>query len=234
MVSASEDSHVYIWKRDEPRPRGVTGKGKSVITTRSQESFQCRDVSVAIPWNGTVKGDPPPLQLHSKRQSKRSSAPSQPPSASTSPTKEDAAVNSKRHFPPSANDSPTREENSPAKNSKRQLPPLPRKNSTDRSHTPPEEYLSLISRSDSGLGESFASNSSSIRYGDSPSISAAPTPSSSWSSSWLWFDGGSHGNQTVQATAWGLVIVTATLGGEIRTFQNFGLPRKIGRQAHLF
>ncbi|KAJ6407893.1 hypothetical protein OIU84_011241 [Salix udensis] len=234
VVSASEDSHVYIWKRDEPRPRGVTGKGKSVITTRSQESFQCRDVSVAIPWNGTVKGDPPPLQLHSKRQSKRSSAASQPPSATSSPTKEDAAVNSKRHFPPAANDSPTREENSPAKNSKRQLPPLPRKNSSDRSHTAPEEYLSLISHSDSGLGESFASNSSSIRYGDSPSISAAPTPSSSWSSSWLWFDGGSHGNQTVQATAWGLVIVTATLGGEIRTFQNFGLPRKIGRQAHLF
>jgi hypothetical protein len=86
----------------------------------------------------------------------------------------------------------------------------------------------------SGLGELFASSSSSIRYGDSPSISAAPTPSSSWSSSWLWLDGGSHGNQTVQATAWGLVIVTATLGGEIRTYQNFGLPRKIGRQAHLF
>jgi len=78
------------------------------------------------------------------------------------------------------------------------------------------------------------SSSSSIRYGDSPSISAAPTPCPSWSSSWLWLDGGSHGNQTVQATAWGLVIVTATLGGEIRTYQNFGLPRKIGRQAHLF
>nr|XP_034920496.1 WD repeat-containing protein 44-like isoform X2 [Populus alba] len=210
VVSASEDSHVYVWKREEPRPRGGTGKGKSVINTRSHESFQCRDVSVAIPWNGTVKGDPPPLQLHSKRQSKRSSAPSQPPSAATSPTEEDAA------------------------NSKRQLPPLPRKNSMDRSHTPPEEYLSLISHSDSGLGELFASSSSSIRYGDSPSISAAPTPSSSWSSSWLWLDGGSHGNQTVQATAWGLVIVTATLGGEIRTHQNFGLPRKIGRQAHLF
>jgi hypothetical protein len=66
-------------------------------------------------------------------------------------------------------------------------------------------------RDTSGLGELFASSSSSIRYGDSPSISAAPTPSSSWSSSWLWLDGGSHGNQTVQATAWGLVIVTATL-----------------------
>ncbi|KAJ6747114.1 TRANSDUCIN/WD40 REPEAT-LIKE SUPERFAMILY PROTEIN [Salix koriyanagi] len=204
VVSASEDSHVYIWKRDEPRPRGVTGKGKSVITTRSQESFQCRDVSVAIPWNGTVKGDPPPLQLHSKRQSKRSSAASQPPSATSSPTKEDAAVNSKRHFPPSANDSPTREENSPAKNSKRHLPPLPRKNSSDRSHTAPEEYLSLISHSDSGLGESFASNSSSIRYGDSPSISAAPTPSSSWSSSWLWFDGGSHGKPNCPSNRMGL------------------------------
>ncbi|KAF2303119.1 hypothetical protein GH714_013952 [Hevea brasiliensis] len=60
VICASEDSNVYVWKRDE---RSGTGKGKNMIDTRSHESFQCRDVSIAIPWPGTVKGDPPPCQL---------------------------------------------------------------------------------------------------------------------------------------------------------------------------
>ncbi|PQQ06851.1 hypothetical protein Pyn_32978 [Prunus yedoensis var. nudiflora] len=42
-----------------PEPRGAEKK--------------CKDVSVAIPWPGTIKGDPPPVPVqHSKRQSKRS------------------------------------------------------------------------------------------------------------------------------------------------------------------
>ncbi|KAI7997715.1 hypothetical protein LOK49_LG10G01932 [Camellia lanceoleosa] len=89
--------------------------------------------------------------------------------------------------------------------------------------------------SETGIGESFNSDSSSIRYGDSPSISnSGSSPSQSWSSRSL-FEGSSHrGGNTVQATAWGLVIVTASLGGEIRAYQNFGLPVKLGRQAILF
>ncbi|KAF2303113.1 hypothetical protein GH714_013876 [Hevea brasiliensis] len=70
VICASEDSNVYVWKRDE---RSGTGKGKNMIDTRSHESFQCRDVSIAIPWPGTVKGDPPPVPVNSKRHSKRSS-----------------------------------------------------------------------------------------------------------------------------------------------------------------
>lgn len=120
-------------------------------------------------------------------------------------------------------------------NSKRQLPPLPKKaNTVERVLTPPEEETAQLSRLDSGvgIGESFNSvASASVRYGgDSPSISSAANPSSA---SWSWFDGG-NSNGTMQATAWGMVIVTAGLGGEIRAYQNFGLPRRVGRQASLF
>ncbi|KAB2622152.1 WD repeat-containing protein 44-like [Pyrus ussuriensis x Pyrus communis] len=214
VVCASEDSHVYIWRRDEPRI-SATGK-KTIISTNSHEHFQCKDVSVAIPWPGTIKGDPPPVLVqHSKRQSKRSTQ--QPQSGNASPTQEDAGV------------------------SKRMLPPLPKKNNKDNNNkgdasdqipsTPSQEDQdpAQISRTESGIGESFNSDPSSIRYGDSSFMSAGSASTSSWSSSWSWLDniGNNNASQTTQATAWGLVIVTATLDGEIRAYQNFGLPRKV-------
>ncbi|XP_044472634.1 uncharacterized protein LOC123201272 [Mangifera indica] len=216
VVCASEDSQVYVWKRDEHR-NIVTGKRNKASTT-SHEHFQCKDVSVAITWPGKVKGEPPPMPSTSKRLAKRL-----------------GQDNSS-----SANGSPTREE------MKKHLPPLPKKN--NKMDQGSEEDPALISR-DVGIGESFNSNSSSISYGDSPSISARQDdPSSltasassnsssmrrgdssfsSWSAARSWFDA-NHSNLTIQATAWGLVIVTATLGGEIRIYQNFGLPRRLGR-----
>ncbi|RXH83101.1 hypothetical protein DVH24_003599 [Malus domestica] len=49
VVSASEDSHVYIWKHEaDSRP----SRSKSVTVTRSFEHFHCQDVSAAIPWPG--------------------------------------------------------------------------------------------------------------------------------------------------------------------------------------
>ncbi|KAK4767353.1 hypothetical protein SAY86_015103 [Trapa natans] len=209
IVSASEDSNVYVWKHQEAH----NGKSKSAVNIQSYESFQCKDVSMAIPWPGSIRAEPPRhMGTQSKRQSKRCSA---PPSPSRSV------------------ESPTREENAGASiASKRQLPPLPKKpNAVEKTATPPpeEETGAQLSRVDSGaeIGESFGS--ASARYGsDSPSISSATNPSSSsWSSSWSWFDGGSS-NGAMQGTAWGMVIVTAGLGGEIRAYQNFGLPRKVG------
>ncbi|KAK0585437.1 hypothetical protein LWI29_028588 [Acer saccharum] len=359
IVCASEDFQVYFWKREEHRSSGPTGK-KRLINTRSHEHFQCRDVSVAIVWPGTVKGDPPPMPVHSKRHSKRNGSQSQPSSANGSPTRDEGIIGF----------------------SKRLLPPLPKKNNkTERASTPSEEDLAQISRSNSGIGDSFGSNFSSIRYGDSPSISAADANSSSirhddspsilaasgpnsalirhddspsisaatcpnsasirhddspsisaatcpnsasvrhddspsisaatgpnsasasvrhddspsisastglnsasvrhgdspsiltatgpnsasvrngdspsisaatgpnsasirhggdssfssFASSWSLFDGGNQTNQTtVQTTAWGLVIVTATVGGQIRSYQNFGLPRRMGHKGSLF
>ncbi|KAK6231430.1 hypothetical protein SCA6_001503 [Theobroma cacao] len=238
VVSASEDSQVFVWRYDESRN---TGAGKrSVITARGYEYFPCKDVSVAIPWPGTIRGEAPSMPIaHSKRHSKRS-PPQQTNTNCESPTKEDS---------PRAN------------NNKKGLPPLPKKNNNnnnnnnvERSVTPPEEELAQISRTDTGIGESPSiSKSSSLRYGDSPSVSAASnlnasssiragdspsissasnpssasirygdspsissaTPSSSWSASWSWFDVGGHGNHHTQATAWGLVIVTATVGVRI-------------------
>ncbi|KAJ7950341.1 WD repeat-containing protein 44 [Quillaja saponaria] len=231
IISASEDSQVYVWKHEEPR-HASSGKNRSVITTRAHENFQCKDVTVAIPWPGTIKGDPPSVPIHSKRHLRRTSQP-----------------------PPSKGGSPTRDDNNVVANSQRQLPPLSKKsnnnNTLERASTPPEEELARISRTESGIDDSFNSGSASSRYGHSPSISAAACPSSSaslrygdsspsislanpsstWSSSWSWSDAG--GNNTMQATAWGLVIVTAGIGGEIRCYQNFGLPRRLGRQANL-
>ncbi|KAK3445260.1 hypothetical protein EUGRSUZ_A01259 [Eucalyptus grandis] len=220
VISASEDSQVYVWKRETPR-NSNTAKAKALVTTKSYEHFPCRDVSVAIPWPGTIRGDPPAVPIHSKRNSKRSTSTQ----------------------PPVSNGSPTQEDHSPLMgNSKRQmLPPLPKKaNPMERASIPPEEDLAQLSRLDSGIGggigESFNSDSSSARYGESPSISVAANSSlASWSSSWSWFDSSnSNGANATQATAWGMVIVTGGLRGEIRAYQNFGLPRKVGRQANLF
>ncbi|CAK9174482.1 unnamed protein product [Ilex paraguariensis] len=208
VISASEDSQVYIWKHEDPRNIG-TGKSRSSTTVQSHEHFKCRDVSVAIPWPGSIRNEPPIVEVHSKRHSKRSTP--------------------QQH---SSRGSPTGEDSLAATQSKRQLPPLPkRSNVLERSSSCPDEDPAQLSHTDSGIGasESFASASASLRYGDSPSISAS-SRSQSWSSSWPWFDGGnSHGSHTVQATAWGMVIVAAGLGGEIRVYQNFGLPLKVGR-----
>ncbi|CAK9319981.1 unnamed protein product [Citrullus colocynthis] len=240
VICASEDSQVFVWKREEPR-HPSSGK-KGLIATRGHEHFPCKDVSVAIAWPGMISGEPPLVQMNSKRHSKRGST----------------------LQPPSACSSPTRDENSSIANSKKQLPPLPKKNNNNvvennnngsannnnnnsnggTSTTPPDEeqqQQAQVTHTESKTGESLSSSpSASIRFGDSPSLSSSAAinnnpASSSWSSSWSWFDvGNSHGHHAVPATAWGLVIVTAGLGGEIRAYQNFGLPRRIGRQTNFW
>ncbi|KAL1187425.1 hypothetical protein V6Z11_A01G248000 [Gossypium hirsutum] len=229
VVSASEDSQVFIWRTEEPRNTG-TGK-RSVITARGHEYFPCKDVSVAIPWPGTIKSEP--LSMTGSSHLKRNSKSLQVPNGE-SPTKND---HNKKILP---------------------LPPLPKKKSnhhlgkiiTDeegemadsmsRSSTASaSSRSSSVSNDDSSSSTSSMSRSStlsgasnlnssgsnqgsgSIRYGDSPSIS-----SFIGSSPWSWFNVSGHGHN---AAAWGLVIVTATLSGEIRIYQNFGLPRRVSR-----
>lgn len=205
VISASEDSQVYIWKREETRNAGH-GKSKTIISIPSHEHFQCRGVSVAIPWPGSAKNEVPIVEVRSKKHSKRITPQSQ--SGTDSPMKEKVGTNSKG-----------------------QLPPLPRKNSQiERVSSSSEKDLDQISRTESGTGESFSSASTSSR--SDPSLisnSSRIAGSQSWSSSRSWFDVGHCHGHTVQATAWGLVIVTAGLGGEIRAYQNFGLPLKVGR-----
>ncbi|GAA0142172.1 hypothetical protein LIER_35529 [Lithospermum erythrorhizon] len=217
VLSASEDSHVYIWKRDVQRNTGAL-KGKTMINCNSYEHFQCKDVSVAIPWPGSIKHESPIVEVHSKRyHSKRSLPPPYPTTTTASPIREDYTISSLV-----------------ANSRKRHFPPLPRKDSAlERSRSNPEDELSQSSSIDDtsidlGIGEGDSFNSTS------PSISASSSfPPQSWSS-WSFFDHSSNNNITVQATAWGSVIITAGLGGEIRVYQNFGLPLKVSRQTNLF
>ncbi|KAG2556305.1 hypothetical protein PVAP13_8NG084200 [Panicum virgatum] len=62
VVCASEDSHVYVWRRVPGGGAGAVGGGagggigvraKTWLTSRSYEYFFCRDVSVAVPWPGS-------------------------------------------------------------------------------------------------------------------------------------------------------------------------------------
>ncbi|KAL4554014.1 hypothetical protein LXL04_039873 [Taraxacum kok-saghyz] len=50
VVSASEDSHVYVWKHEGDTSHA--SRTKSVTATQSYEHFHCQDVSTAIPWPG--------------------------------------------------------------------------------------------------------------------------------------------------------------------------------------
>ncbi|CAN8284891.1 unnamed protein product [Cochlearia groenlandica] len=212
IICASEDSQVYLWKSESNRT-----SSRSTVTTQSHEHFHCKNVSAAVPWHGHVRGEPPPVQMHSKRHSKRISTSSQASSAVSSPTREVAAP------PPTTTN----------RSKKPGLPPMPKRTGPQQ-----HEEETATTGPEIGNSESFRSSMnssdqhSSSRFGESPSIN---TSSSSRLSSWSWFDGGGHhGAQTVQPTAWGMVIVTASITGEIRSYQNFGLPRRIGRQSTLF
>ncbi|KAK4396238.1 WD repeat-containing protein 44 [Sesamum angolense] len=203
VISASEDSQVYIWKVEESKnPTG--GKKKGTVTVHAHEHFPCKDVSVAMTWPGSIKFEAPLVEIQSKRTTKRSSAP-----------------------PTSTSATPSREDNSTGGSGRQNLPPLPKKkNALERNTSTGEDELGDSGPTDPGIGpsDSFSASSDAICYGDSPSISSA--------SSKALGEGGSSGSggQTVQATAWGMVIVTASLEGEIRVYQNFGLPLKVSRQ----
>ncbi|KAK8553713.1 hypothetical protein V6N12_030697 [Hibiscus sabdariffa] len=215
VLTASEDSQVFVWRFDEPKN---TGAGKRVaVTARGSEQFPCKSVSVAIPWTGTIKGEPPAMP---------GSQPKRNP-------------NSRR----TQSDIPPINEDSTQPN-KKGLPPLPnKKNSEEPAETSPvDPGTSEESSSNSGppslsKGDSPSLSSSSTQAVDSPS-NASPAPAKLEESNslpaaapsiWSWFDvvGGGASPSPTEATAWGVVIVAATVDGEIKIYQNFGLPRKI-------
>ncbi|KAL0709031.1 hypothetical protein Bca4012_016009 [Brassica carinata] len=199
IVCASEDSQVYMWKHEEPR-LGITGR-KTIAMCTSFETFPCKDVSVAIPWHGVVKGEPPPTQTQPKKNPKK------PSTTTTTTTQENATAGKKPG-----------------------LPPLPKKNNDNTADVAVEEHQEEEPTTHIPQNETENNAGESIKPGDSPSISI-----SSRISSWSWFDGsGSHGTHLAQPTAWGMVIVTATIDGQIRAYQNFGLPRRVSRQGSLF
>ncbi|TYH89565.1 hypothetical protein ES332_D01G271000v1 [Gossypium tomentosum] len=231
VISASEDSQVFIWRTEEPRNTG-TGK-RSVITARGHEYFPCKDVSVAIPWPGTIKSEPLSMTVssHLKRNPKSLQVPN-----GESPTKNDhnkkilpfpplPKKKSNHHLGKIITDEDGEMADSMSRSSTASA--SSRSSSVSNDDSSSSTSTSSMSRSSTLSGASNLNSSGSnrasgsIRYGDSPSVS-----SFIGSSPWSWFNVSSHGHN---AAAWGLVIVTATLSGEIRIYQNFGLPRRVSR-----
>ncbi|XP_078442183.1 uncharacterized protein LOC144711916 [Wolffia australiana] len=189
VICASEDSNVYVWKKDEmPKAGGgSTGKGKTWVTTRSHEHFHCKDVSVAIPWppSRSVRIEPHLVFSCLRQQGHQS--------PSRSPNKDIIPSGKMKRCSPSER----------------------------AAGSCLEEEVSRSSQSEPLSSSSSFSSSGWLMSG---TLSSASPPT-----------GGSQmGNQMLQSsTAWGLVVVTAGLGGEIKIFQNFGLPRLLNRQSNI-
>ncbi|KAJ6776324.1 TRANSDUCIN/WD40 REPEAT-LIKE SUPERFAMILY PROTEIN-RELATED [Salix koriyanagi] len=179
VVSASEDSYVYVWKHDA---NSRLSRSKGVTVTHSYEHFHCQDASVAIPWPGM--GDTWGLQdTLSGEQSGLDNLVDEVSIVNHPPTPvEEASIEGLESLSRCTN-SPLNGIISSATNGY----------FFDRiSATWPEEKLNLATRTRSPNASLDISNG----LGESVS-------------------------------AYGMVIVTAGLRGEIRTFQNFGLPVRI-------
>ncbi|MQL77869.1 hypothetical protein Taro_010291 [Colocasia esculenta] len=217
VVCASEDSHVYLWKPEGTRSSGGTGKGKTWITTRSYEHFHCKDVSVAIPWppGGSSKTESPILSSWSRQKTHQSPLRSpdlQQPVSSMITVTEDVVTSCRS-----------------------QIPPLPKKSHSDQSPRGTEEEVCNPSHSGQLFGGSSSISASNWLMSGAISSISALNSFASLSSSSRWHNGGGNRSTNIPAsTAWGLVVVTAGLGGEIKIYQNFGIPRLLSRQSHIF
>ncbi|KAG7612942.1 WD40 repeat [Arabidopsis suecica] len=167
LVSASEDSNVYVWNYDSD---SRAGRSKRVTVTNSYENFYCRDVSVAAPWPGKISNN------HTNNSPEQSSftANNNPPTPVNDPTNNKTVTNgiissaTNRYF-------------------------------FDRvSATWPEEKLLLAAKNRARTSPRVSVDMSNIQVNTKPS-----------------------------ASAWSMVIVTGSLRGEIRIFQNFGFPVRL-------
>ncbi|MED6169159.1 hypothetical protein PIB30_018877 [Stylosanthes scabra] len=180
VVSASEDSHVYIWKNEaDCRPN----RSKGVTVTGAYEHFHCKDVSVAIPWPGM--GDA--WDIHDTLSGEQ--------------TEHDNNVDEVL----SANHPPT---------------PVEENFGTDGSRSTSVYSNSPRHATIAGATNSYFFDRISATWPEEKLVAAANNRSPRVSG-----DYSNLGSQNM--SAWGMVIVTAGLRGEIRTFQNFGLPLRI-------
>lgn len=175
VVSASEDSNVYIWKYESPASRpskSNNSSNKNVTVTNSYEHFHSQDVSAAISWPGMASTESWGATQNRANNLDEVSTANHPPTPVDQPgTTTLDRLNSPRNGIISS-----------ATNGY----------FFDRmSATWPEEKL-MFGRNRSG-------NRLSTDLSNSGNVSAS----------------------------WGMVIVTAGLRGEIRAFQNFGLPIRI-------
>ncbi|KAG8386297.1 hypothetical protein BUALT_Bualt03G0134400 [Buddleja alternifolia] len=165
IVSASEDSHVYVWRHEgKSRPN----RRKGAIVTQSCEFFHCQDVSVAIPWPGLLDTSGGADHFEEVSTDNRP----------TSPTEE-----------------------------------------TNGNDSLPLASTSTLNGTLSGAtSNNHHSNRISITWPVEKLMSAIKNRNPRVSLDF------SNGLDQSKSPAWGMVIVAAGLRGEIRTFQNFGLP----------
>lgn len=172
IISASEDSHVYIWRNNDgskpSRKKGI------VSVTNTHEHFHCESVTVAVTW----------------------------PFTSTTMT---SLINPKKQ-----DDLNRGSEND-------YLPQGLQTKLAKAQEMPDIEYRST----------NITSNNSN-HNGDRTSPTWPEeliTPSNqSLRATTCHAD---EGDQALNRSAWGLVIVTAGRGGQISTFQNFGFPVRV-------
>lgn len=176
VISASEDSNVYIWRhQNESRPN----RSKGVKVSQSYEFFHCQDVSMAIPWPGI--SDP---WCHQE-----------PVDGGQNGNFNNFEALTEYHPTTPAEETNGSEDSSLA---------------SGCSNSPLNGPLS--SRSNSYLFDRM-----SATWPEEKLVRAPKTHSPQVS---VDFTNGLCQNKSAR----GLVIVTAGLRGEIRTFQNFGLP----------
>ncbi|KAG8386296.1 hypothetical protein BUALT_Bualt03G0134300 [Buddleja alternifolia] len=178
VVSASEDSYVYVWKHEaQSRPN----RSKGVTVTQSYEHFHCQDVSMAVPWPGL--SDTWTLQDTCSRV-------------------QNGAID---HFEEvSIANHPT----SPAEET----------NGSESSTLASGCTNSPLNGTLSSATNSYLFDRIAVTWPEEKLISAIKNRSPRVSVDF------SNGLYQHKSSAWGMVIVTAGLRGEIRTFQNFGLP----------
>ncbi|XP_062219757.1 uncharacterized protein LOC133919396 [Phragmites australis] len=167
IISASEDSHVYIWRNnDDSEPSSKKG---IVSVTNTHENFHCESVTVAVTWPFT-----------STTMTSRMNSTNQELDRGS---ENDHVQQSK---PAKAQEMPDvqHQSNITSNNSNH--------NADRTSATWPEELMTLAKQN----------------HGSNVCLP-------------------NEGDQAPSRSAWGLVIVTAGRGGQIRTFQNFGFPVRV-------
>lgn len=254
VVAASEDSHVYIWKREPGAnsragaggaspllsPASSGGKTKRRATTHSHEHFYCKDVSVALPWpgptatlptsvsnNGSVSSPSPETPICDDASCSLIGAqlPPLPPNKKSN-VDTGADTNSKKD---SGADTNSKKDSGADTNSKKDSGA---DIGSDSFRDPGNRSTSESVRSES-FGSVLSSPLTSVLA--SPLNSALFTPISDFGGSWRKNTSNRFGaNQdSAREGAWGLVVVTASMAGDIRVYQNFGLPVRLNRSIQL-
>ncbi|CAL5056929.1 unnamed protein product [Urochloa decumbens] len=167
IISASEDSHVYMWRNNddfEPsRKKGI------VSVTNTHEHFHCKSVTVAVTW----------------------------PFTSTATT---SLMNPRKQ-----------EELDCGSENVLQIKPAKAQEMPDVKY----QNTNITSNNSNHNGDW-----TSVTW---PEELITPAKQSHRPTTYL----ADEGDQAPNRSAWGLVIVTAGRGGQIRTFQNFGFPVRV-------